>query len=492
MTPPRKETANAVSPGGGVTANSAAIVHLPPNDLSIFISGLIRVNLGTLPTAEADGVKESIKNLFDNLGVTEWSDLALFSVADIEDYFSSNKSTAITKRDIKALGKITEFVKQCPDSPDPNLLLTAIVSKLHAVNSLQVPSSPSSRRYIVDKKTVPTLKVFLGMDEDSFGWMEDTQNKLGSAGLARYLTDPTLVKSHPDVAESVFYALRQATHDGLAKSLSQSLMNRGLHDPTMLWSDLKGYYDTHVNKANVVLYEIKRLLNLELNAGVSPTQFIADFKDCLQKLNRQNASIANDLDTLRALLLVSIQDDAYESVRDDILKNPSTSIEDHLTAIREKDTSIQINDGVRDLQGDGDIRGRWVGWDPKVRDKEKDKKIFGGKTFRVPYFPPGWSTAIGKKLFKVLEQWRASANNGKPQSFLNATYELSTDEYTPGLKKFQKRKSSVRRSKHQKTKNDSQASGEESGNEDQSTEPKEKKMRIFLAKNNSILTEKRV
>jgi hypothetical protein len=51
-----------------------------------------------------------------------------------------------------------------------------------------------------------------------------------------------------------------------------------------------------------------------LDLDVAPTSFIADFKECLLCLEKNKAKISKDTDTLHALLLVTIQDDQFETV----------------------------------------------------------------------------------------------------------------------------------------------------------------------------------
>jgi hypothetical protein len=53
-----------------------------------------------------------------------------------------------------------------------------------------------------------------------------------------------------------------------------------------------------------------------LDLDVAPTSFIADFKECLLCLEKNKAKISKDTDTLHALLLVTIQDDQFETVQD--------------------------------------------------------------------------------------------------------------------------------------------------------------------------------
>lgn len=88
--------------------------------------------------------------------------------------------------------------------------------------------------------------------------MEATLTKLGTTtGLARYLMDSALVTKNPDLAENVLYALRRAIMASLAKHVSKYLMNLKIYNPVNLWANIEKYYDVNVNKANVMLYEIK-------------------------------------------------------------------------------------------------------------------------------------------------------------------------------------------------------------------------------------------
>jgi hypothetical protein len=85
---------------------------------------------------------------------------------------------------------------------------------------------------------------------------------------------------------------------------------------------------------------------------VTPTSFIANFKECLLHLQKHNAKLAEDTDTLRALLLVAIHDDWFEMICDNIVDKPAISIDEILKDIRECDTSMQMKDGARNITGD--------------------------------------------------------------------------------------------------------------------------------------------
>ena len=77
-----------------------------------------------------------------------------------------------------------------------------------------------------------------------------------------------------------------------------------------------------------------------------PTKFISDFNECLLWLKKNKAGLASDTDTLRALLLVAIQDDQFELVQDSIVKEPTWGIDEILKDLWEQETSLHIKDSA--------------------------------------------------------------------------------------------------------------------------------------------------
>jgi hypothetical protein len=90
---------------------------------------------------------------------------------------------------------------------------------------------------------------------------------------------------------------------GDAHSLATALYDTKTHSgfgQTLLHS----YYGTDIDRANIFLFDVKRLLNLQLDPSVTPTSFIANFKECLLCLQKHNAKLVEDMDTLHTLLLI--------------------------------------------------------------------------------------------------------------------------------------------------------------------------------------------
>jgi hypothetical protein len=360
---PKKPTA-AVSPPDDDGDKQRVVVLVDG-----FESGVIDriVTLLAQEAAETTVLSRGIVTLFTKVWhVLTWEDLLVFTSEDVVSATSSPgalpeelKSPVIVKK----LGYIIDYAQFGMLTDDVSMVdIVRRVKTASQVSSLHpaTPSSPSSRSVqIFDKKAVPTLDKFTGHDEDYFTWKESTINALGTAGFGRFLSEAVLAIRNPDVAESVFYALRGAVHGGQAQSIAQGMLDDKTLDPAALWTRLEEYYDTALNRANVVLFDIRRLLNLRLTPDSTASKFISDYRNCLQRLRKNNARLSEDSDTLRALLLVSIQDNEFEMVRDSIVHKPTSTVDMILTEIRERETSLMLKDQASNVGGDGSMATRY-------------------------------------------------------------------------------------------------------------------------------------
>ena len=433
--------------------------------------------LDLLTNSVSQVVENMLSTILAEWGVMQWEDLIVFTCDDVNEFFKSNfETTPVVIK--KRLGFIVDYSKIGPlGTMTMSKIVTAVTaSKMQGAPSAIVQQAPVINQGI-NKKTVPTIDTFSGLDEDFFAWKDKSVNTLGRSGLTSYLSDATLYATNKELAESVFYTIREALTGGVASSHAETLVDRDTLNPTILWSNLLQYYDTDLNRANVVLFEIKRLLALSLNIDNTPVQFISDFRECLQRLRKSNAKVADDTDTLRALLLVAIQDDSYDSIRDTIVEKPKRNIDELLTDIRQKDTSLQIKDGARDISGEYSKTRRtqmprtpYKG-NPKVNVSEAIKK----GQWIIPHYPDGWKEAFGEKMFKVLMDWRKSACfHHKLQSDLNTNYALHVDSKSP------------KRSRKTTTQED-----EKDSQEDNTSAPSSpKKRRILLNKSRRVVTER--
>jgi len=378
-------------------------------------------------------------DFFGFLSVKEPADMKWFRTEDVEGYlFSPNADPGPFQNRLfaKRLTSIFEYTKH------KDLDLNVTMDNIH--DTLKIASSPSSLPTSTSpsdsfaKKTVPDLSSFTGAAEDFFRWKEDTQNTLGQAGLRSFLTDATIQSTHKIVAESVFYALKKALTGGNAKHKATALADKDQFSPSVLWSELITHYDTPLNRANAILYEIRRIFNLRLDASTQPDKFLEEFTNCLNRLTKNKAQLASDKDTLRALLLMAIQDREFDNVRNKIVSDPALDWDDILHEIRVRDASMMVQDGPDDhnLHGDGLGTSR-ASRQANARDKgtsnDSHKKGSGRfTTWQIPTFPPSWKDCFNPKLFQLMCDWRKMANNSTiGPNVLAKKFTLTSDVYTP-------------------------------------------------------------
>ena len=127
-------------------------------------------------------------------------------------------------------------------------------------------------------------------------------------------------------------------------------------------------------------------------------------QECLQCLKRNKSKLSEDQETLCAFFLVAIQDDGFDAVRDTIIETHDTKIDDLLSDICTKDTSLQMKEGVCKLQGDGTTaisRRAQSSTLSSFKNNNVADAINAGKWI-IPSFPPGWSKAIDHNLEKFM------------------------------------------------------------------------------------------
>lgn len=420
-----------------------------------------------------------IETMFNHWHVTTWTDLGYFSQSDIEKAIKDLKLKDFgVPILVKKLGMIFQYSKLHP-LPDHSTTMNDIT---HAVHSKTGPptTNPSSTINST-KKTVPDLDVFSGGDEDFLEYRDSVINQLGQAGLGHALTDTKWCKDHPDLSEAVFFALRQSIHKGTAKHVAQKLYEAKNYSSHQLWLDLTSQYDTALNKANLVLFAVKKLLRLQLHPGILPDAFIADFESCLGQLRTTKAKLADDNDTLRALLLVAIQDDEFDNVRRDIVKNPELTATDILKEIHDRDQSLNMIDDARKAKHSRRLRST----DSKKPSDNPSEA--NPRKWWIPKFPSSWKKAMesdkfGVKIFSVLTQWRHDVIKQKSQAELDKAYSMIVEGYTPNNKRS--RRASAEKSTTQET----SKTDEESQNDSESTQIRK---RIRFTNSRKIITEPR-
>ena len=506
-----------------VTPTGVSNPRTPPRTTQPDMSAIIDLFVDVLDEGDADRakLKQGLELLIiDHWKVKKWFDMRFFSSDDVKAALVSGNGfpeELLAPVIVKKVGCVIDY------SPlgilTPELTLDEVMRQLaadrkRANSSGSATGSParknsSSSDHTYDKKNMPKLGKFSGLDEDYFSWKDTTVNLMGVHGFSNFLTSSDEVIRHPSVGQSVFYILRTAVHGGQAQSIAQAMVDDNTLDPVALWSGLEDYYDTAVNRANVVLFDVRRLLSIRLDPDVTGSSFVSDFRDCLQRLRKNKATLAEDKDTLRALLLVAIQDDAFESVRDAIVQHPDKTVEAILTDIREKETVLNIKDQASSVSGDGTASSRTsrrsVSFSSGSNQKQRSSATAAGgdsgttsfkNKWNVPKFPDTWRNSVGGPFYKLLIEWRAAAHQQKTQSQLNDLFNTTVEKFksmtvgtNPSKKGHQTKKS--RRTKQKTSASDSNAKDESGNDEDESSVGDETvtRKRIRLQKSRRVVTE---
>ena len=151
---------------------------------------------------------------------------------------------------------------------------------------------------------------------------------------------------------------------------------------------------------------------------------------------KNKAGLATDADTLRALLLVAIQDDQFKLVRDMIVKEPTRGMDEILKDLHDWETSLQIKDSTHAEKPIWSVRCTQASYTQNTY-YSPDSAIKG---WRIPKFPDSWKTAFGPKIFHMLINWHTAAHKKASQEQLNEDFATSVEEYTARQPKWKSRR----------------------------------------------------
>jgi hypothetical protein len=227
------------------------------------VAALLEKILHLLMEDPDEHLPPALEQFFTHLGVHSWEDMVVFSAHDVEEEIKESKNPGPLKLVLlhKKLGYMFEFAKY--GTLDNEMTMNHIVHVIEEAKAGSTKGEEIVKKVGLDKKIVPTLEKFSGNDKDFYAFQDSTMNWLGQAGLARYLTDADVVSSNKEVGEAVFYAICCSSLQGSnAHSLVMALYDAKTLDPFRLWSDIVAYYDTDINQANIILFDVKCLLNL--------------------------------------------------------------------------------------------------------------------------------------------------------------------------------------------------------------------------------------
>ena len=127
----------------------------------------------------------AIEGICAGMGITSWDDLALLSNEVISEYYREkgvHPNQQLSIRDQLGISYLIRFASYFPEPPRKGTALANItreVKKKENSLSSSLPPPPVSPASHSSKIIVPELKQFNGIDEESYGWTEDTMNAFG-------------------------------------------------------------------------------------------------------------------------------------------------------------------------------------------------------------------------------------------------------------------------------------------------------------------------
>ena len=243
-TPDAATKPSSVTPGTALAGERILGAGFDPDILDIMVTLIDPED----PTTN-DAVKEGLNELFTRHWRTKlWYNLKFFSSADVVMALSPDGPGPDALKEPVIVRKLSVIIDYAgldqsltADSDlDDMMKQVKNASKQSTYKTSSPESSPSHRSVqIFDKKAVPTLEKFSGRDEDYYTWRESTINILGTASYGGFVDDEDTPGQHPEVAKSVFYALRAAVHGGQAQSIAQSMLDDKFYNPFTLWTGLE-------------------------------------------------------------------------------------------------------------------------------------------------------------------------------------------------------------------------------------------------------------
>ena len=241
---------------------------------------------------------------------------------------------------------------------------------------------------------------------------------------------------------------------------------------------------------------VQRLLGLKLTKDIPVSQFRDNFRTQWLEYRKINPIMANEKDFLRPLMLMSLQDDSYDKVREKILADPSLTVDDFLEELRNREQILQGINGEDMTNIDGTaadpIRGRrtQTSHTDKSSKKTFDRSSGSGTgdsglsgPWNIPLIPKSWMNMLGKGVFQTLLQWQSTAH-GKNITVDQLRKQFEVVRYDTGGSGQGKKRG------HSATRSPSSTSPSQSGGTNDSASPSPKKVKFALRESRRIITER--
>ena len=433
------------------------------------LNSMVELCYGTYTVPDRDTWITQLDDLLGiRLGAVRLSDIEVLDTATILALLDSQThSKYVTPVRTMRLKTILDYVTLVSPSLDPSMTFDSVLSLAKAAVARKTPSpvvtpvvtptkpaGPDFDGALSKKVDLPKLTNFKGDTGEWYTWSEGVRIQLGSAGVSGAITDSNFAQAHPVMTKRVFFVLYAAILQGNAGSLAKEMEINANFDAYALWQRLTKDYDTEANKLNVSLYLVQRLMDIKLTKSVPVLQFRNKFRDTWLEYKQVNPRMAVEPDFIRPLMLMAVQDDDYDLIRESIIADPSLTIPQFLNDLRDRDTILKGVNGenMRNIDGQASstVRGRRApthnagGGKSHYAKKNNDHHSSHRGTsdrdlsgpWNVPYIPRTWKQMLGGGVFSTLNKWRTTAHGSSiAMSELNKQFEVDKQQYPSSSKK---------------------------------------------------------
>lgn len=196
---------------------------------------------------------------------------------------------------------------------------------------------------------------------------------------------------------------------------------------------MEEWFQTKTTSRGVMLKELRRLIHLKLEEGVTASKFLSEWKDCCLKLSSVQTTFLNE-PMLSAILYSAIQDENYNSVADRIAADNLATVTDILKDIRIREEQLlhkEWNNSGNNITKSARRTNRLDSNNKSTTDgKSSSKKDTNTQSVPfVPSFPKSWPQGYPYDLWKLMRDWRHAVNSQKHDAnYLDRTF------YVPPIK----------------------------------------------------------
>lgn len=218
-----------------------------------------------------------------------------------------------------------------------------------------------------------------------------------------HLTDKHLCAQRPILAKAIFYFIHQAIRDGLAASISDTLIEEGKFSPFLLYKGLMKECDTRLANETIRKQAISMMMDCKLDDSTTAIAYVDKLRGVLAKLRRANCNVVNSDETMRSFLVSQVTNEDFKDVRREILKDAKARpVNECLNMLwqYELETTIMTEESPASL------RARRGGTDEgDAKASKKSTPGSHGPPWNVPFIPSTWKAHVDPKMWGVILNW---------------------------------------------------------------------------------------